>query len=181
MNRYLRSIVPGLLFLAITNIAAARDAGPAKLQRAPDFTLPDYQGHEISLADFRGRVVLLQFMQTGCPVCQRHAPILEELYRKYKDKGLVVIGVAHGASGPEEVKQFAQRFDLTYFLLPGDLEIAVRYLGITPQASSFDVPRYFLISREGKIAKDLDPHVNADFARDEKGALEKAILEALGH
>lgn len=157
----------------------AAQNSPVRLRRAPDFALPDYQGKQVSLTDFRGRVVLLQFFQTGCPVCQRQAPILEELYRKYKHLGLVVVGVAHAAGGAEEVKRFAQRFDLTYFLLLGDLEIAVRYIGITPQQSSFDVPRYFLINRDGHIVRDIDPTLNKDFSRNEKGELEKAILEAL--
>jgi peroxiredoxin len=179
MKLYLRSLMPGLVVLTLASSIAAREAGSPKLRRAPDFALPDYQGKQASLADFRGRVVLLQFFQTGCPVCQRQAPILEELYRKYKDRGLVVIGVSHDTGGAEAVKQFAQRFDLTYFLLLGDLEIAVRYIGITPQVSRFDVPRYFLINRDGYIVRDIDATVDKELSRDEKGELEKAVLEAL--
>lgn len=167
-----------LTAFALAAVASIGSAGTSKLHRAPDFTLADWQGDKVSLAEFRGRVVLLQFFQTGCPVCQRQAPTLEELYRKYKDQGLVVIGVCHGGDGVE-LKQFGRKFNLTYPLLLGDLEIAVRYIGITPLQSSFDVPRFFLINREGYIVRDIDLATDKNFARDEKGNLEQAVKEAL--
>ena len=166
-----------LVLLVIAGGKAMGQTSPPRAYRAPDFTLSDWQGNKVSLADFRGRVILLQFFQTGCPVCQRHAPILESLYRKYKDQGLVVIGVSHDAGGPEALKQFVKKFGLTYFVLVGDLEIAVRYLGITPQESSFDIPRYFLINSEGYIVRDIDPAADKIFVQDEKGKIEQAILE----
>lgn len=169
-----------LALLAMAGSGLAGGGSPTKLRRAPDFVLYDWQGNKVSLEDFRGRVVLLQFFQTGCPACQHEAPLLEELYRKFKDKGVVVMGVSHETGGPEAVKQFAKQFDLTYFLLLGNLEIAVRYLGITPQQSSFDTPRFFLIDRDGYIARDIDPAHDTDFLRNEKGVLEQAINEVLG-
>ncbi len=178
MKRRTERVLIAFVLLAIASTGSAGESSPSKVHRAPDFALTDWQGNKVSLADFRGRVVLLQFFQTGCPVCQRQAPTLEELYRKYKDQGLVVVGVCHGSDGVE-LKQFARKFNLTYFLLLGDLEIAVRYIGITPLQSSFDVPRFFLINREGYIVKDIDPAVDKDFLRDEKGNLEQAVKEAL--
>ncbi len=179
MRRLTASLLTASALLVIGSTAATAQSTPFKSYRAPDFTLPDWQGNKVSLAEFRGRVVLLQFMQTGCPVCQREAPLLEEIYRKYKDQGLVVIAVSHDVGGVEALTQFARRFDLTYFLLLGDLEIAVRYLGITPQVSSFDVPHYFLINRDGNVVKEIDPGQDKTFVQDEKGRLEQAVLEAL--
>ncbi len=168
-----------IVLLLLAGSGAFAQGNTTKPYRAPDFTLFDCRGDKVSLADFRGRVVLLQFFQSGCPVCQREAPLLEEIYRQYKDKGLVVVGVSHDAGGPQAVQQFSRRFDLTYFLLLGDLEIAVRYLGITPQASSFDVPHFFLINRDGDVVKEIAPDKDKTFAQDEKGRLEQAVLEVL--
>lgn len=180
MKRQAACILMTLALLAMAGSGVAAGGSPTKLRRAPDFVLYDWQGNKVSLEDFRGRVVLLQFFQTGCPACQHEAPLLEELYRKFKDKGVVVMGASHETGGAEAVKQFAKQFDLTYFLLLGNLEIAVRYLGITPQQSSFDTPRFFLIDRDGNIARDIDPARDTDFLRNEKGVLEQAINEVLG-
>ena len=60
---------------------------------APDFTLSDFQGVKISLSGFRGQVVILEFWQSTCPDCRRETPYLDELYRRYKDKGVVWLGV----------------------------------------------------------------------------------------
>lgn len=60
---------------------------------APDFTLENLDGVAISLSGFRGRVVLLEFWQSTCPACRRAMPHQKELYERYKDKGLVWVGV----------------------------------------------------------------------------------------
>lgn len=62
-------------------------------QTAPDFTLSNFQGTSISLSGFRGQVVILEFWQSTCPDCRREMPYLDELYRRYKDRELVWLGV----------------------------------------------------------------------------------------
>jgi len=62
-------------------------------QTAPDFTLSDFQGVDISLSGFRGQVVILEFWQSSCPDCRRETPYLDELYRRYKDRGVIWLGV----------------------------------------------------------------------------------------
>ena len=179
MKRAANLLVVVVALLATAASGAKSESGVTRLRRAPAFVLNDWQGDKVSLADFRGRIVLLQFFQTQCPICKHEAPLLEELYRKFKDQGVAVMGVSHDPGGVAALKQFAKQFDVTYFLLAGNLEIAVRYLGITPQQSSFDVPRFFLIDHEGYIVKDIDPAHDVEFIRDEKGVLTKAIEEAL--
>jgi len=158
----------------------AAQSNPPKVRPAPDFTLTDSQGKQVSLAEFRGRVVVLQFFQTTCPVCQKHAPMLEKLYRTYKDRGVAVMGVSHNVNSPEALQAFAKTYDITYSLLVGDLEIAVRYLGLSPQNPKFDVPHYFVIDREGRIVQEIDPtHASPEFTRNPEGTLRQTIDEAL--
>jgi peroxiredoxin len=180
MKQATKLTLTGLTLLAIASSGFSAESKSTGLRRAPDFMLPDCLGNMVSLREFRGRIVLLQFFQTGCPTCQHEAPLLEALYRKFRDRGVFVMAVSHDAAGAEVVREFAKKFDLTYPLLLGDLEIAVRYIGINPQQPSFDIPRFFLIDREGYIAQDIDPARDPGFLRDEKGALEKAIEGLLG-
>lgn len=61
---------------------------------APEFTLKDLQGNKISLSNYRGKVVLLNFWSTTCGPCLEEIPSLIELQREYKGQGLVVLGIA---------------------------------------------------------------------------------------
>ncbi len=76
---------------------ASRASVPVGLkvgQAAPDFTLKDSSGKEVSLSDFLGKVVILEFWRSTCPYCRDSMPHLQELLNKYKDEGLVVVLVA---------------------------------------------------------------------------------------
>jgi len=74
---------------------------------APDFTLPvvgpnGLNGQSITLSSFRGKVVLLEFMEPWCPHCQRMAPILEDMYTKYQNNpNVVFLSVAGPWNGPD--------------------------------------------------------------------------------
>lgn len=149
-----------------------------RLRRAPDFTLFDSEGKKHTLNEHRGRVVVLQFFQTACPTCQAEAPVLEELHNKFKAKGVVVLAISHDRGGADDLRQFAEKFKVTFPLLVGDLEVAVRFLGINPARPDFQVPQYFVVNREGQIAYEFNPARDPEFFRDIKRGLEQA-LEAL--
>jgi len=167
------------LFLLIVPFAlvASAQEGSSKPRRAPQFVLPTPEGEKVALRDFQGRVVLLQFFETTCPTCQQEAPMLEELYKTYKDQDFVLLGVSHESGGAEALGKFAKEFAVTFPLVLGDLEVAVRYLGVTPQRSGFDIPHFFLISRDGYILQEFPPE--SGFLGNEKEIFQKAIKEAL--
>jgi peroxiredoxin len=98
---------------------------------APDFTLPTLSGEEVSLRDFRGKVVLLNFWATWCGPCRSETPDLQRLYEKYQDQNLVVVGVSvDEADTVEAVPGFIEEFGLTYpILLDTDLQTSVAYEG----------------------------------------------------
>lgn len=60
---------------------------------APDFTLPDMDDNKHSLADYRGKVVMLNFWATWCPPCRREMPSMDAVYQSLKDEGLMVLAV----------------------------------------------------------------------------------------
>jgi thiol-disulfide isomerase/thioredoxin len=78
--------------------SAASNSGPPPLavnigQAAPDFTLPATDGQTYSLSQFKGKVVLLEFMAPWCPHCQEDAPIFNQVHEAYKDKNVQLLAV----------------------------------------------------------------------------------------
>ncbi len=76
-------------------------------ETAPDFTLPSADGKAYSLSQFKGKVVLLELFAPWCPHCQGDAPLFNEVYEKYKDKGVQVLAVSaspYGRNYEEELK-----------------------------------------------------------------------------
>ena len=72
---------------------------------APDFSLVDPDGKLVSLADFRGKPVLVNFWATWCPSCQLEMPFLQQVNDNWKDKGLIMLAIDSGES-PAKVKEF---------------------------------------------------------------------------
>ncbi len=60
---------------------------------APEFTLPDRDGSDLSLSDLRGQVVMINFWATWCGPCREEMPLLDALYQRYRDLGFELIGV----------------------------------------------------------------------------------------
>ena len=97
-------------------------AGPM----APDFSLKDMLGNEVSLKQFRGKVVLLDFWATWCPPCRSSIPDLVKLYNENKKKGLVVLGISMDSRvrcNDERLKRFGKKLKINYPILRHDLNI----------------------------------------------------------
>ena len=111
---------------------------------APDFTLTDLEGNSVTLSEYRGKVVFINFWATWCPPCRAEMPDIESLYQEYKDKGLVVIGIDIGE--PEAtVRQFVQRGGYSWtFVLDNTGGVAANY-------NIRAIPTSFFIDREGVI------------------------------
>ena len=103
MNRKIsRRALPALAFglAAATTLvlptaaqAGATAAGPGGASPAPDFTLPAVGGSKLSLSQYRGQVVMINFWATWCGPCRQEMPLLDAMYRKYKGMGFTLIGV----------------------------------------------------------------------------------------
>lgn len=76
--------------------------------------LLDLDGNPVRLADLRGKLVLLNFWATWCPPCQAETPVLRELAEEYGDEGLEVVGVAVQETTPDDVRSYAERYQLPY-------------------------------------------------------------------
>ncbi len=92
-----------------------------------DFSLRDLDGHEVSLSQYRGHPVVLDFWATWCAPCRHQIPELKKLYEKYhRSKGLVVLGIACDTvqgEGVRSVRPFVREFDINYPILLAETQV----------------------------------------------------------
>lgn len=121
---------------------AAAQALPG--QPAPDFTLTGLDGRPVSLADYRGKVVLVNFWATWCPTCVTEMPDYEQVYRQFSPD-FVVLGVNLQES-PAQVEKYAAGLGLSFpVLLDADGQVTNRQYRVT------GMPGSFIINRDGVI------------------------------
>jgi peroxiredoxin len=114
---------------------------------APEFTLPDLDGHSVSLSDFRGKVVVVNFWATWCPPCRAEIPDFVRMQARYRARGLEFVGLSVDAGGARDVRPFAEEQGVNYPMLIADERVANSYGGIV------GIPTSFVIDRQGKIVK----------------------------
>ena len=114
---------------------------------APDFTLSKLGGGEFTLSALKGKVIILDFWATRCPPCRREIPDFIHLYKKYKDKGLEIVGVVLDKDKEASVGPFAKKMGINYTTVFGNREVTNKYKGIRY------IPTTFIIDRNGNIAK----------------------------
>jgi len=114
---------------------------------APDFTLMDVTGKPVKLSDFKGKVVVLNFWATWCGPCKVEIPWFIEFEQKFKDQGLVVLGVSMDEDGWPTVKPYLEQAKVNYRVVIGSDRVGEMYGGVE------SLPTTFMIDKEGKIAK----------------------------
>jgi cytochrome c biogenesis protein CcmG/thiol:disulfide interchange protein DsbE len=119
-------------------------AGPVESGMAPDFTLTSFDGRTLTLSELRGQVVIINFWASWCPPCREEAAYLEQTWRKYKDKGVIFIGV-DWVDTEKEALAYMDEFDLTYFNGP---DIGTR---IAQAYNIQGVPETFYVAKNGEL------------------------------
>ncbi|MEM7342704.1 MAG: TlpA disulfide reductase family protein [Chloroflexota bacterium] len=140
-------ILAGLLIVFGVSLNNA-ESSDLQGRTATDFSLPlfdQFEQDQITLSDQRGQVVVVNFWASWCVECYREAPLLEQAWRDFKDRGVVFIGVDH-LDTEKEGLEYMKKYDITYPSGP-DLgnEISKDY-AIT------GVPETFFIDKNGNIA-----------------------------
>lgn len=149
--------------LALPALAFAVDVG----EPPPEINLPDLNGKKVSLAALRGKVVVVDFWASWCAPCKEEMPVLEALYKRYKDKGLVVIGVSVD-NDLANAKKFVSGVKVS-FPIVHDAGHAV--------ADKFKPPRMptsYVIDKAGKVR-----FVHAGFRSGDGKKLEEEIAKLL--
>jgi peroxiredoxin len=117
------------------------------LATAPAWTLHDVDGREVRSADFKGKVVVVDFWATWCEPCLREIPGYIALQKKYAAQGLTVLGFSVDRVEPTAVKAFGAEHAMNYPLLLTDDTATKAFMG--PEV--FPIPTTFLIDREGRV------------------------------
>jgi cytochrome c biogenesis protein CcmG/thiol:disulfide interchange protein DsbE len=131
-------------------------AAHANFKPAPDFQLKDDSGNSVKLADYRGKVVLLNFWATWCGPCKIEIPWFMEFQQQYKDKGFEVLGVAMDDDGWTAVKPYIAEHKMNYRVVLGTDAVATAYGGIE------SLPTTFVIDQDGHITASHIGLVNKD-------------------
>ena len=113
-------------------------------QTAPEFSLIDTRGKKISLSDFRGKVVIIDFWATWCPPCRRGIPDLISLKKEYKNK-VVIIGISLDVQTKKDVVPFMKKMGINYPVVYATNGVVRAYGNIDA------IPTSFVISKDGKI------------------------------
>jgi len=148
VNRLAPVLVAGLIAMAGPAAMAAEQAAPlARRLPAPDFTLPDVEDKTHRLADYRGKVVLLNFWATWCPPCRKEMPSMQRLWEKFRGRDFAILAVDVGED-EERVFAFTLELDIPLefpLLLDRDGKVMERW----PVRG---LPTTFILDREGRIA-----------------------------
>ena len=120
----------------------------------PNFAFPDLNGKEVSLAEHRGKVVLLNVWATWCPPCRQEMPSMQSLYEKFNGENFEILAVSIDSEGGEAVAPFMRQMNLTFPALLDPGETIRSLYGIT------GVPETFIIDKDGILVEKIIGPIN---------------------
>ena len=129
------------IFILCASVQAAEEEGMV----APNFTLKSLDGEEVSLNEFRGKYVLVNFWATWCGPCKIEMPSLEALYQRFKNKNFVLLAISNDMFGASIVKPFVKANHLNFTILLDQRLKASNAFGVT------SLPSTFMIDPKGEI------------------------------
>jgi len=129
-------------------------------RKAPDFDLLQLDGQPIRLADYAGKVVLLDFWATWCGPCRMSIPHLIDLQEELGEERFQVVGISLDRAPAATVQAFAEKMGITYPIAMGDAAVQRAYGGI------HSIPTAFIVDQDGHIVKMIQGfHTKAQLKR----------------
>jgi len=142
----MRSRLRTLLLVIIFAAAVAASAQ----QRAPNLSFKDINGKTIRLSAFKGRVVLVNFWATWCVPCRAEIPDLIKLQRRYRGRGLRIVGITYPPEQPSEVRSFTRELKMNYQVVIGSKENKQTF------TAAETLPLTVIIDRKGNIREIVE-------------------------
>lgn len=136
------TVLVALLALLPVQLHAALRAG----QPAPNFKVISTSGQTVTMDNYRGYVLVIDFFATWCPPCKESIPHLNEMNRKYGKQGLQVLGLSMDEDGERAVKSFIGEYRINYPVALPPEQVQIDY-GI------ISVPVIFVIDKKGKVVE----------------------------
>ena len=145
-------VMPPKSGTALGSAAASADTDTKETslqgKAAPAFTLVDLAGKKVSLKDYKGRPVLVNFWATWCSPCKLEMPWFEEFRQKYGPQGFEILGIAEDDAGKDEIAKAVKKINVSYPILLTDQKVAPAYGGVDYLPESFYVDRNGIVQTE---------------------------------
>ncbi len=145
MKRFILILLPLVIVLFVCAKAEKTSTFSNDSSLAPDFTVKDLKGREISLSNYSNKVVFLNFWATWCGPCKAEIPDFIEAYKQYKDKGMEIIGISVDRISPNSVLKFVEEYKINYPVAMSTDKIQKDY-----EPGPY-IPTTIIIDQEGKI------------------------------
>ena len=145
MKRFILVLLPLVIVLFVCAKTEKTSIFGNNSSQASDFTVKDLKGREISLSNYSGKVVFLNFWATWCGPCKAEIPDFIEAYKQYKDKGMEIIGISVDRISPKSVLKFVEKYKINYPVVMSTDKIQKDY-----EPGPY-IPTTIIIDQEGKI------------------------------
>jgi thiol-disulfide isomerase/thioredoxin len=142
-RKAMKSVKNMLLIAAVIGFVTS---ATAQQQKAANFSLKSADGKLYELKQYKGKVVVVNFWATWCGPCRKEIPDFIEAYKKYKNKGLVIIGISVDQDGWTKVTPYVEESKINYPVVLGTEQVVENYGGINA------IPTTFIVDKNGYIA-----------------------------
>jgi peroxiredoxin len=149
MKRLGMPIVTIVLILLFGSLSNHSVFGQGSYPKAPDFRVTDLSGKSISLADYKGKVLFLNFWATWCPPCRAEIPDFVEVYGQNKSRGLEIIGISLDTKDNEAIAAFVEKYKINYPVVLESRKATEKI--IADYEPGQYVPTTIVIDKQGRI------------------------------
>lgn len=159
-----------IIFLFVLSIGLFLKTPVGAEPKAPGFTLKDLYGKQVSLENYKGKIVLLDFWATWCMPCRMAVPELVKIQKNYRSKGLVILAISLDDKNNCDNRcllDYKRKQKVNFKILRGDLKILVDYFGTT----SISIPTSIIVNQQGQIVSAHKGYI--------PGLIEKEIKKLL--
>jgi thiol-disulfide isomerase/thioredoxin len=141
--------------------------GPAKGDKAPDFTLETLSGEKLSLSDLKGKKVILNMWATWCPPCRAEMPDMQKFYNDYGEEvEIVAVNLTQTETSQDRVDQFVEDFGITFpVVLDKNSDVARDYYAVT-------IPTSYVIDSKGIIRNKIIGPMSYEWMKEAVGAIQ---------